>query len=304
MQLINVISAAAAMAVTVSARSAITLNKSCDTSKPHAKVINRCPYEVNLWSVYKGNGCPSDEMVTLQPGETYSENYADPQGGDVGVSIKISKTNQCKGNPITQLEYFLQKNSPGFNFNYLDVSYVDCQSNEDDCPTRQEGYHLVAGAQTGAVKAAAENTWCPVLSCSNPDECNKISYVGAYDVQTKTCETTENMEFYMCGGEAPGNEPAPSSSPSSSPKAESSAAPSTTLKKQTSAAPKPTQTQDSYDVDAKVVAAAAVTPAPKVEEPVVNLKTKTEVVYVTAYQTVNAKRHAHGHARRHAAYNA
>lgn len=302
MQLINVISAAAAMAVTVSARSAITLNKSCDTSKPHAKVINRCPYEVNLWSVYKGNGCPSDEMVTLQPGETYSENYADPQGGDVGVSIKISKTNQCKGNPITQLEYFLQKNSPGFNFNYLDVSYVDCQSNEDDCPTRQEGYHLVAGSQTGAVKAAAENTWCPVLSCSNPQECNKISYVGAYDVQTKTCETTENMEFYMCGGEAPGNEPAPSSS--SSPKAESSAAPSTTLKKQTSAAPKPTQTQDSYDTDAKVVAAAAVTPAPKAEEPVANLKTKTEVVYVTAYQTVNAKRHAHGHARRHAAYNA
>jgi hypothetical protein len=302
MQLINVISAAAAMAVTVSARSAITLNKSCDTSKPHAKVINRCPYEVNLWSVYKGNGCPSDEMVTLQPGETYSENYADPQGGDVGVSIKISKTNQCKGNPITQLEYFLQKNSPGFNFNYLDVSYVDCQSNEDDCPTRQEGYHLVAGSQTGAVKAAAENTWCPVLSCSNPKECNKISYVGAYDVQTKTCETTENMEFYMCGGEAPGNEPAPSSS--SSPKAESSAAPSTTLKKQTSAAPKPTQTQDSYDVDAKVVAAAAVTPGPKAEEPVANLKTKTEVVYVTAYQTVNAKRHAHGHARRHAAYNA
>jgi len=295
MQLITVLSVAASMAATASARSAVTLNSECDTSKPLARVHNRCNYDVYLWSVYKGDGCPTDEMVTLKAGETYQENYADPKGGDVGVSIKISKSQQCKGNDITQLEYFIQKNSPGFNYNYLDVSYVDCPSNSADCPTRQEGYYLVAGAQTGAVKASSANTWCPVMSCNDPASCNKISYVLPDDVQTKTCEPDQNVDFYMCGGEAPGDESAPSSS---APK--SSAAPSSKAAA-TSAAP--SSSADSYETEFKV-AAAAVTPAPQAEESQKAQKTKTEVVYVTAYETINAKRHAHGHALRHQPFNA
>lgn len=301
MQLITVLSVATSMVATASARSAVTLNKECDPSKPLARIHNRCPYDVNLWSVYKGDGCPSDEMVTLKSGETYQENYADPKGGDVGVSIKISKTKECKGNDITQLEYFIQKNSPGFNYNYLDVSYVDCPSNTADCPTRQEGYYLVAGSQTGAVKASSANTWCPVMSCNDPVSCNKISYVLPDDVQTKTCEPEENMDFYMCGNEAPGDESY------SAPK--SSAAPASSSKKAESSKAQPTssaatETKDSYDSEFKV-AAAAVTPAPQEAQVNNNLpKTKTEVVYVTAYETVNAKRHAHGHARRHQRFNA
>jgi hypothetical protein len=300
MQLITVLSVAASMAATASARSAVTLNQECDTSKPMARVHNRCNYDVYLWSVYKGDGCPSNEMVTLKQGETYQENYQEPSGG-VGVSIKISKTQECKGNDITQLEYFIQSNSPGFNYNYLDVSYVDCPSDSADCPTRQEGYYLVAGSQTGAVKASSANTWCPVMSCTDPTSCNKISYVLPDDVQTKTCEPDQNMDFYMCGGEAPGEE---SSSPSSAVK--SSAAPSSTEKassskvQATSAAA--SSTADSYETEFKV-AAAAVTSAPQAEQ-VNNQKTKTEVVYVTAYETVNAKRHAHGHARRHQPFHA
>ncbi|KAF3043627.1 hypothetical protein E8E12_001367 [Didymella heteroderae] len=299
MQLITVLSVAASMAATASARSAVTLNSECDTSKPMARVHNRCNYDVYLWSVYKGDGCPTDEMVKLKSGETYQENYADPKGGDVGVSIKISKTQQCKGNDITQLEYFIQKNSPGFNYNYLDVSYVDCPSNSGDCPTRQEGYYLVAGAQTGAVKASAANTWCPVMSCNDPTTCNKISYVLPDDVQTKTCEPDQNMDFYMCGGEAPGDESSSSSAPSSS------AAPSSTKASSTKAAATSTaasSSADSYD-DFKVEA-AAVTPAPQAEQVNNAQKTKTEVVYVTAYETINAKRHAHGHARRHQPFHA
>jgi hypothetical protein len=326
MQFITAVSAAAVMAATVSARSAVTLNKSCDTSKPHAKIINRCPYEVNLWSVYKGDGCPSDEMVTLQPGETYSENYENPKGGDVGISIKISKTQECKGSAITQLEYFLQSNSPGFNYNYLDVSYVDCAADDAECPTRQEGFFLGAGDSQARAKAAGNDAWCPQLSCWDACSCNFISYVQPDDVQTKTCDPDQNMEFYMCGSEAPGSDASFSTEsynvnslmgkmiekcgkPSFAPKeSSSSAAPATTLQKQTSAAPKPTETEtedydvEDYAVEAKV-ASASVTPAPEPEQATVQLKTKTEVVYVTAYQTVNAKRHAHAH-RRHAAYNA
>ena len=296
MQLITVLSVATSMVATASARSAVSLNAECDTSKPMARIHNRCAYNVNLWSVYKGDGCPSNEMITLKPGETYQENYADPKGGDVGVSIKISKTEECKGSNITQLEYFIQKNSPGFNFNYLDVSYVDCPADTADCPTRQEGYYLVAGSQTGSVKAASANTWCPVMSCNDPTSCNKISYVLPDDVQTKTCEPDQNMDFYMCGGEAPGEESTAQSSAAPSSKASSSEAQSTSSAVASS-------TEDSYDTEFKVVA-AAVTPAPQKEELNNAQKTKTEVVYVTAYETINAKRHAHGHNRRHQPFNA
>lgn len=299
MQLITVLSVAASMAATASARSAVTLNAECDTSKPMARIHNRCNYDVYLWSVYKGDGCPTDEMVKLKSGETYQENYADPKGGDVGVSIKISKSQQCKGNDITQLEYFIQKNSPGFNYNYLDVSYVDCPSNSGDCPTRQEGYYLVAGSQTGAVKASAANTWCPVMSCDDPTSCNKISYVLPDDVQTKTCEPDQNMNFYMCGGEAPGDESSSSTAPSSS------AAPSTKATSTKAAATSSAAASSSADSsDDFKVEAAAVTSAPQPEQVNNAQKTKTEVVYVTAYETINAKRHAHGHARRHQPFHA
>jgi hypothetical protein len=297
MQLITVLSVATSMVATASARSAVSLNANADSSKPLARIHNRCSYDVNLWSVYKGDGCPSDEMVTLKSGETYQENLADPKGGDVGISIKISKTQECKGNDITQLEYFIQKNSPGFNFNYLDVSYVDCAANTADCPTRQEGYYLVAGSQTGAVKASSANTWCPVMSCTDPTSCNKISYVLPDDVQTKTCEPDQNVDFYMCGGEAPGE-----SDSYSSAAPQSSAAPATSSTKASSSKAQPT-TSSTTEAEFKV-AAAAVTPAPQEVQVNNNQKTKTEVVYVTAYQTINAKRHAHGHARRHQPFHA
>lgn len=289
MQLITLLSAASAIVATASARSAVSLNKECNHAKPYARVINRCNYPVYLWSVFKGDGCPEGEMVTLKSGETYSENYADPKGGDVGVSIKISKNEQCKGSDIVQLEYFLEQRKVGFNYNYLDVSYVDCL--DGGCPTKSEGYYLQSGNQTGSATASAGNTWCPILSCHDAVSCAKMSYILPDDVQTKTCDLQSNMDFYMCGGEAP-TEDYGSTSPSSSDKGVSSAPSSTSVK-------------DTYAEKLKVDA-AAVTPAAQLEEPAKHQKTKThvEVVYVTAVEYVNAKRHAHGHARRHQPFHA
>jgi hypothetical protein len=298
MQLITLLSAASAMVATTSAtssRSAVTLNKECNTDKPYARIINRCDYDVHLWSVYKGDGCPDDGMVTLKTGETYSENYPDSTDGKTGVSIKISKTKECKGVDITQLEYFREtQGDEAYRFNYLDVSYVDCLG--EDCPARKDGYYLKSGSQTGVNVASAGNTFCPILSCHDAASCDKISYVLPDDVQTKTCDLEENMDFYMCGGEAPSDD-------------YESAEPSTSsTKKVESSAAKPTSTsaseEDSYSVDVEV-AAAAVTPAPEKQEEKPSSKlTKTKVVYVTAYEYVNAKRHAHDHARRHQPFHA
>jgi hypothetical protein len=288
MQLITFLSTAAIVA-TAAARNAVTLNKECNADKAFARVINRCDYPVYLWSVYKGDGCPEGDMVTLKTGEVYNENYEDANGGETGVSIKISKEQQCKGNDIVQLEYYLEKRLPGFNYNYLDVSYVDCLGG--DCPTKNEGYYLVAGNQTGGAAASAGNTWCPILSCHDAVSCAKCSYILPDDVQTKTCDHDSSMDFYMCGGDAPtsdyGSTPAPASS----------------SKKVESSEPAPTSTQDdSYNVKAAAVTAAA--EIKDVEVQAQKIKTKVEVVYVTAYEYVHAKRHAHGHARRHQQFHA
>lgn len=283
MQLITFLSATTAlMASTVAARdSAVQLNAACKLDQPYARIVNRCDYPVHIWSVLKTIGCDSAGMVTLKKGEVYTENlYTSTES--TGVSIKISKTQQCKGNDITQLEYHLNQ-EPGKEAwwnNYLDVSYVDCLS--DDCPTRQEGYYFVAGNQTGPAKASADNTWCPILACHDVVSCSKLSYVLPDDVQTKTCDVHSNMDFYMCGGEAPTEEYG--SSPASP----------------VSSKPSVVSIDDNYKIKA-----AAVTPAPAVDsDSHIKTKTQVEVVYVTAYEYVNAKRHAHGHARRHQAFNA
>lgn len=284
MQLTTFLSTASAIIATASARDAVTLNQECDLSQPRARIINRCDYDIHLWSVFKGDGCPDNQMVTLKTGETYAENYQNFTNTKVGVSIKISKSSECKGSDITQLEYYRawDDENEDFRFNYLDVSYVDCGGL--DCPARKDGYYLVAGDQVGEVKASAANTWCPILSCSDAESCDKMSYVLPDDVQTKTCQLNANMDFYMCGSEAPtedyGSTPKTKPEPSKKP-AESSAAPSSTSK------------GDGYGA----VVTPSPTPTPSPSGPGL---IKTEFVYVTAY--VNAKRHEHG--RRHQVFHA
>jgi hypothetical protein len=306
---LTLLSAAAAIAATATAtRNAVTLNEGCDKSQPHARIINRCDYPVNIWSVLKGNGCPTDQMVTLKKGESYNENYAKATDTDDGrgVSIKISKTEQCKGNDITQLEYFLddRESTPAkFRLNYLDVSYVDCL--DKDCPGMAEGYYLQVGTKKArAEKLTMDNSWCPIQACHDPVSCALMSYILPDDVQTKTCDFQSNMEFYLCGSEAPeeGDDvPASSAPASSAPASSSKQAETPTPKPTTTAAAYPTKADD-YDIHA----AAVVTPAAEVKVDAKEPKVKTKIVYVTAYEYVNAKRseHAHAHARRHQAFHA
>lgn len=285
MQLTTLLSASAVLLATASAkRTAVLENQKCNEGQALARIVNRCSYSVHVWSVFKNEiGCPAEDAVVLKPGETYQENYQqDPTNTGVGVSIKVSKTDDCTRGSIAQLEYYLNP-KPDYFFNFLDVSYVDCQNN--DCPTRQEGYYLnvnnntdVSTANDGSVGMAE----CPTLSCSNQQECSKMSYVLPDDPQTKSCNHYTNMIWYMCGGEAPGSEEYTAPSPSSE-----------EYKEET---PAPTSTKEAanYQVAA---AAAEVTPAP-VEEPKPSKKIRTEVVVVTKY--INAKRHAHRHQHFHA----
>lgn len=286
MQFITFISAAAAMAATASAAT--------------AKITNRCSYDVHLWSVVKGTGCPTGGMTTLKTGETYDEEIQKSIDA-TGVSIKISKKEQCGGSDIVQLEYFLN-NATGYEGNYLDVSYVDCLGG--NCPTKKEGYYLQAGSQTGAQVASVDNTHCPILSCDGPESCAQCSYINPDDTQTKFCDTSASLDFYLCGGEGPdGSGSTPVSEPDSSSAPASSAAASSDQADY--AAPSPTSVGASTD-NVYQVKAAAVTPVAEVTKVDQKTKTHVEIVYatVTAYEYANSKRHAHGHARRHQQFHA
>jgi len=310
MQFISLLSVATAMVATASAevqRNAVYLAQTVDKSLPHATLHNRCDYPVHIWSVQKGTGCPSTESIVLKKGETYSENFPNTTSS-VGVSIKVSKEKTCTKGSITQFEYFLERSQEEkYQYNYLDVSYVDCENM--DCPARKDGYYMIARPGTRANVASAANVVGTTQSCWDQPSCDKISYVLPDDVQTKTCNLDTNVDFYMCGSEAPSgsdDSPAPVAS------APASSAPAKASKPASSSAIKPTTTfhkvasssAAGYEAKAK---AAAVTPAPEIKEdkpkPV-----KTEIVYVTAYEYVNAKRdehaHGHAHARRHQPFNA
>ena len=288
MKLVTVLSGAALAAIAHAKKLETTQDFMDDwtPSRAYARITNRCPYDVYVWSILKTDGCRADNMVKVPQGGFYAENLRNPQNG-VGVSIKISKTTQCKPNDITQLEYYLETQKEDFLNNFLDVSYVDCLGGE--CPTINEGYYLKAGNQsTAATTAQAGNTICPILTCTDRASCSKISYVLPDDVQTRSCPLDQSIEFYMCGGQPPSADD--NSKPSSSsPKPDN----------------KPSSAKPATSAANVKVNAAAVTPAPEIKEPKPP-KIKTNVVYVTKYEYVNAKRHdhAHAHARRHQNFHA
>jgi hypothetical protein len=290
---ITIASAAALVATASASASAFNLNSSCQTDKPLVRIHNRCNYAVHLWSVVKGQGCPDDDGAYLEPGDFYQENYR-PAVDKSGTSIKIAKTSSCGSAPITQLEYYIETENPGFNYNYLDVSYVNCLGLE--CPTRQEGFYLKSGNDEGKYMANALNEICPILSCDGPESCAEVAYVNPDDRQTKSCDPEANLEFWMCGSE-PGSEPT-----YAAPAASSSPAAESTQQK----APAPSSTSEAAYSSVVEVKAAAVTPAPVPEEHK-PLNIKTEIVYVTKYADAKreeAKRHAHAHGHRHQHFKA
>ena len=266
--------AVTALTATVSAKINISHqnNATCNYNQPRARVVNRCPYDVYVWTVDSDNAydCKFDEPVLLGTGDAYAENFRPTNIG--AVSIKVSKDDVCSDGHITQLEYNYK---PSVNF--IDISFVNCQ--EGDCPGRQDGYYMVSGNHDGQFESAENNEHCPICSAHDQESADKCAYVLPDDRQTKSCSKEANLDFYLCGSEAPGNEPQPPKEEKPKPK------PST------KEAPAPTATAPAYVADE--VAAAAITDAPQAANNG-NIKTVYETVY--AYTTVQPHGYRH---RRH-----
>jgi hypothetical protein len=266
MQLLT-LAAVTALTATVSAKVNISFknNATCDYSQPKARIINRCPYDVYVWTVDSDNAydCKFDEPVVLGTGESYAENFRPTSTG--AVSLKVTKEEVCEHGKITQLEYNYKP-----EVNFLDISFVDCQSGE--CPGRQDGYYLQSGNENGQFPSAENNEHCPICVAHDQKSADECAYVLPDDRQTRSCDKKANLDFYICGSHEPGSEPVAPSKPKPS-------------KAPVEEEPKPSTTSaPSYVAD---VAAAEITEAP--QAPQDNIKTVYETVY--AYTTVMPRKH-------------
>lgn len=288
----------AALAATATASFAVRDDQKPKTDYGVSRVINRCPYDVYLWSVDKQLGCGKESSKLLKKnGGQWEEQMQD--GTDGGISIKLSKWDDCGGKELSQLEYKIDNSTVGFTGNYLDMSFVDCQV-KGDCPGWHDGFYLQSG-KTGKTnqiyKASENNEHCPILKAANAAEAAKISYVLPDDRQTKYCNENADLVLYLCGDQAP-DASAPSSAAPSSAAPSSSKAASSSSYKALPTTLQVTPSKPASSAEDVQVKAAAVTPAPQAPEPEAPKAVKTVVTYVTAYVDAPVrKRHAHG--RRH-----
>lgn len=288
----------AALAATASASFAVREEVVKRDAFGISKVVNRCPYDVYLWSIDKQLGCSSKASTLLKKnGGQWQERMQEGTNG--GISVKISKWDDCGGKELTQLEYKIETKNGQFNGNYLDMSFVDCQKG-GDCPGWHDGFYMESGKSGDKIYTAAENNeHCPILKAANAKEAAKISYVLPDDRQTKFCKADADLTLYICGDQAPGaSDNTPSAAPSSSKIAASSsqAQPSTfqILPSKPAAAP-------SKSADDVKVKAAEVTAAPKAPAPEAPKNVKTVITYVTVAVDAPQKRHAHGRRHNHRA---
>ena len=273
-----------------------------DPSKPGVTIHNRCGHPLTMWSVMRESGCPSSDPSAVVPhGGKYQENYRKSEGG-IAISIKISGEDTCDPKNLTQVEYNHETTNPGYNGNYVDMSYVNCESG--NCPSRKSGFWYKIGNHpdsSGSIPMKFKmdsNQNCPIWSCKGlqpdgTDDCHNKAYVKYNDdFANRFCDIDASWEVYLCDPAGPdGNAGDDSSSAQPSKKPESSAAPSSEKPSSTEAASSPSSVID--------IKAAAVTKAPEVEEkPALKTKYETVVVTTTVVEEYRARRHVHGHQRR------
>ncbi|KAF1935450.1 hypothetical protein EJ02DRAFT_127547 [Clathrospora elynae] len=116
----------------------------------NAVVVNRCPYDIWLWSVSPNNfGKPICVPAQTRHTEAYRT---------VSTSIKISKTNKLVAGKQTQFEYSIIKEQLWF-----DISFVDCAegSSADNCPGHDLGLMMTSSEPKCDDVECGPNAYCP-----------------------------------------------------------------------------------------------------------------------------------------------
>lgn len=156
--------------------SAIADGNNSDAKTGSANVQNSCGDDVYLWSIA---GSADEKMITLKPGESYSEAYRTNANGG-GLSLKISLTEDQK--EVSQFEYTLSDSESKV---YYDLSNID-------------GYPF----KDGGITITPSDSSCPVISCdAGVAKCHEAYNQPYDDHATKGCSWETNLDLVLCAGQ-------------------------------------------------------------------------------------------------------
>lgn len=138
-----------------------------------AIVKNECDFPIYLWSV----SATQNAMLTIEPwGQQYQEQYQLVDGGNAGVSLKVSK-NAGNLNTITQFEYTLQGNTV-----WYDISNINGWPFEND----------------GGIKLIPSISSCDSVTCANGGICS-MAYNQPDDNQVvRACSASGSLSLTTC----------------------------------------------------------------------------------------------------------
>lgn len=139
-----------------------------------ASIDNKCSFPTYIWSTAE----KPDEMITLQPGESYQEEYRARGDNAGGISIKMSANEQK--DEVSQFEYTISDDDKVF----YDLSNID-------------GYPF----KEGGISIEPSDSSCPAITCSGGEPNCKEAYNQPYDDHaTKGCSVEADLHMTLCGG--------------------------------------------------------------------------------------------------------
>ena len=147
------------------------------SSMGEAVVVNSCKFNVYVQSVA---GTDIDSIVTLKPGDDYSEEYRTGPSG-AGVAIKITENIADWSAPML-LEY--TPNS-GLDMVFYDMS-VSVGGNEQGTGGIGDVYELVPSLLD------------PAVGCVSVNYTDSYTHLGEDDAATKSCPLSTTITLTLC----------------------------------------------------------------------------------------------------------
>jgi len=140
-----------------------------------ANIQNNCEDDAYIWSIAH---CAAEDMVTLKPGESYSEDYRTNENGG-GISLKISLNKDQK--EVSQFEYTISETEHKV---YYDLSNID-------------GYPF----KDGGISITPSDDSCPKVDCKpGVEKCEEAYNKPDDDHATKGCSLGTDLDFVLCTG--------------------------------------------------------------------------------------------------------
>jgi len=178
------------------------------TSVGTAYVVNKCNYEVTLCNVPASDGGYSEIDQTLQPNDSYSQQWTELTNGN-GWSIKLSKDTTLEN--IMQYEYTFHNDGTiwydlsDVNGNPWDGNWeITADSPSSTCSPKQQAYRYATDDAYG-MQACPQDSEITVTLCSGEtqDDGGAASASSSVAAETSSIASATSVESYSTPASTP-----------------------------------------------------------------------------------------------------